>query len=417
MLLHREEQTMGNKRIFKYVCAALFCSLLYSCMYSTDAPATDPSAALASADEITFSIPQEGMVLIDSTPVPRSFKDYRIDVQAALRTNGQDIPLSGAQFKLHGESSLDFSKKSLKVFTDHKVLLPGMKRASNEFLLVSMVVDKGYINNFIAYTTLARAGLFTSDFRFIKVSINNRYQGLYLLVEDVKESISASVNSVPFIFRRNYGPSFETTYASPLLGVEELTRQRARLEALYPLLDQLHGRALLDSLTALIDLKQYCQWLGVNYLLRNGDYLDEIFFYAVPSRDHANQLLFKVHGWDYDDLFLPPHGGFSFEGKLIYCQEDALDRTIGNDSILYQWYRSRLEELVNTTLSEDLFEGIQHRLRTELLPFFLEDSTAAVMNNFSSSPNSAYHELETLITARFSEIGARLDSIRTVLKH
>jgi hypothetical protein len=56
-------------------------------------------------------------------------------------------------------------------------------------------------------------------------------------------------------------------------------------------------------------------------------------------------------------------------------------------------------------------------LRTELLPFFLEDSTAAVMNNFSSSPNSAYHELETLITARFSEIGARLDSIRTVLKH
>jgi spore coat protein H len=296
------------------------------------------------------------------------------------------------------------------------IVLPGMKRPTNEFLLISMVFDRGYINNIIGYTTMARAGLFTNGFRFIKVSINNRYQGLYLLVEDVKESIRGSVNSVPFIFRRNYGPSFETTYASAVLGAEELARQRARLEGMYQLIGQLRGRALLDSLTALIDLKQYCQWLGINYLVRNGDYLDEMFFYAVPSKANANNMIFKVHGWDYDDLFLSPHGGFAFEGKLIYCQEDALDRTIGNDAILYQWYRSRLDELVNTTLSKEFFEGVEQRLRRELLPLFLEDSTAAVMNNFSSSPSAAYTELDALITARFSEIGARLDSIQTVLK-
>lgn len=387
-----------------------------SCMYSVDAPDSTVTLIPGPVGEVKIRVAPEVRTLLDLTPAEFSLREYRLDASVELLFNGHTTKLSGAQIKLHGESSLGFKRKSLKVYSDDKIVPFHCRRAVDEFLLISLSFDKGYINNLIGYSLLKSVGLFYPHFEYVKVYVNGDYQGFYLFIEDVSEAIRASNTTVPFVFRRTYGPGFEIKYSEPSSTNEDVRIAMNKLQGVYQLLDKISGRALVDSLSQIFDLEQYFRVLGVNYLLRNGDYLDEIFFFGVPHPVFKNRIYYRVHPWDYDDLFQPPHGGFSFPGILMYCREDPLDAALGSDSFAYAEYCSVLKEMIVREFNSDYLVRLEERIRSYVLPFFDDLQTAQIMNNFSSSPYNAVTELDALIDNRFSEIQARVDSIKSVIE-
>ena len=52
-----------------------------------------------------------------------------------------------------------------------------------------------------------------------------------------------------------------------------------------------------------------CRWVAANTLLRNGDYIDEVFFYGTLEKGGGSKQEPRLHmmGWDYDTVLKPCH--------------------------------------------------------------------------------------------------------------
>ena len=93
------------------------------------------------------------------------------------------------------------------------------------------------------------------------------------------------------------------------------------------------------------------KWLAFNFIVKNGDYTDEVYFCIDPAVDK-----FKFIPWDYDDIFaIAPHEGNAIKkdaigNKLIFSSEDKLDQKIANDAYLYHIYLSVFQKTLKLLL-------------------------------------------------------------------
>ena len=103
-----------------------------------------------------------------------------------------------------------------------------------------------------------------------------------------------------------------------------------------------------------LDAAQYLRWVAANTLLRNGDYIDEVFFYGhvrknAPSAGDGGGRRYRplLHsmGWDYDTVLKPCHPVplryrlKRVNDSLIYCGESKLDHFMHADPGLRRLYR------------------------------------------------------------------------------
>jgi hypothetical protein len=145
-----------------------------------------------------------------------------------------------------------------------------------------------------------------------------------------------------------------------------------------------------------MDLEQYFRKMGIDYLLQNGDYTDEIYFYSMIQ---DNKARFSIIPWDYDDLFqsYPHEVGHTWAigrlfgdryyashqdvldeigDKLIFSIEDDLDYSIAMDPYLYTKYESSLKAMIKKMDQEDidvLFDQVQN----ELTPYYEREEVVA----------------------------------------
>lgn len=115
----------------------------------------------------------------------------------------QDTPRfeSNAKFRIRGNSSREFDKKgySIKFMNDdftksRDIEIDGMTADSN-WVLHGPFMDKTLIRNYICYN-LAGQGfdVYSPNVRFCELFLNNKYEGLYLLVEEINYNESGRIN-------------------------------------------------------------------------------------------------------------------------------------------------------------------------------------------------------------------------------
>ncbi|MBK5278377.1 MAG: CotH kinase family protein [Bacteroidia bacterium] len=123
---------------------------------------------------------------------------------------------------------------------------------------------------------------------------------------------------------------------------------------------------LATQLNQVINLHNYFQFLGFNYLVMNGDYADEVFFYIDPGKQW-----FELIPWDYDDILKPvPHEGRiernrEYSDKKIFSLEESLDRAIAGDKELYAQYEKSLKQML-LTLDSTALASSAHQVLAEL---------------------------------------------------
>jgi spore coat protein H len=122
-----------------------------------------------------------------------------------------------------------------------------------------------------------------------------------------------------------------------------------------------------------LDIDSYLKWLAFNFLVRNGDYTDEVYFFVDTGTDK-----FNIIPWDYDDLFAKsPHEGNIdsrrlLGDKLFFSTEDLLDKKIVTDPYLYENYLIQFRKLLEQ-LSEDVLKRIFENIYAELFPYYSND--------------------------------------------
>jgi hypothetical protein len=357
---------------------------------------------------------QECEAFFRTTPQVRENKDSLFMVDIIEVMNGFPDTITRVRINLHGEGSIKFPRKSIEMKTAGKHAFFHNPGSTDEFFIIAMEEDSGYFRGFLGYSLLAELNLFFCHFEYIKVFFNGSYQGIYLFVEKSQEAIKDRIDSVVAVYRRNYDKLFEVKYLRA--GHEQYQDTfRQMFASLYTMNDSLHGHALSGALNSVLRLDDYYRWLAVNTLVQNGDYLDEVFFYITPSAE-AGRFRAGVAGWDYEDIFKPPHSGNAFVNSLVYCSEEPFDSVIVLDSVLYASFCAAFENMLLHTITPEFLLRIKESVLSDCAAQFNEPATCAVMNNFYGAGAEAADVLEEMINNKFDFLIERRDSILHVLK-
>ncbi len=293
--------------------------------------------------------------------------------------------------KVRGGSVLNFQRKSYTVNLDKDFFLPAEYdefRDFEKFKLISLVYDYTYIENRLAHILLKDIGLWPLHTFFTEVMLNNHHQGLYLFIED-PETNSFIFDNSEAVIRRDYRNDISSIELNKSIPTESENYYITQFKSLYSIIVDYTGAQLYAELSRHLNVQNYMRKMALDYILKNGDYTDEIFF-SAKKKDGV--IYFDIIPWDYDDLFSgAPHevgrawavGNVFGErvyysrddvladhnGRLVYSIEDDLDYIIAKDDFLYDKYLEELEYVlskINTTTINSTFQLIKN----ELLAFY-----------------------------------------------
>lgn len=311
------------------------------------------------------------------------------DPQLSLLFNNQPVALE--KIRVRGKSATRYQRKSYVVFLSEPIRVfnrsgSGVKELSR-FKLIALAMDYTYIENRVAFGILEEAGVMPLFYKFVEFRINGQTQGVYLLIED-PEAYYQEVGS-EFIIRRGYNHHIDDVDYSPYSNFIPYDSYESRYKQIYSGLTNFQGEELHTVLEERMNLDLYFRKMGIDYLLQNGDYTDEIYLY---SRVEDEAIRFYPIPWDYDDIFSgaphevgTPWGMGTLFGKrfyesmeeiyadvgktLVYSIEDDLDYTIAKDPVLYSAYTSALKNLFGE-LDADVIERIFAETESELTTFY-----------------------------------------------
>ena len=276
---------------------------------------------------------------------------------------------------MRGNNSLKFKRKSLSVELEKSIILDIDQKKTHlkKFNLLNLSMDKHLWHNRWSDLNLETIGLFPLFNSYCKVWINDQPQGIFLLVE--KPQQAKAKRKSPYMLRRGANHTLSDEYFEDE-EKESAKKYRKQFQSIYSDISRLKDDALAKQLSQHINLDNYFQFLAFNYLVMNGDYADEVFFYIEPGHQW-----FEVIPWDYDDILRPmPHEGRTlrnkeFTDKKLFSLEESLDRAIAGSQLLYPRYEQSLKNMLLTLDSAALTKTAYQVIR-ELEQISADQSTA-----------------------------------------
>ena len=181
---------------------------------------------------------------------------------------------------------------------------------------------------------------------------------------------------------------------------------------------QKEGQSFYKELARVLDTEQYFSWMAFNFLIGNGDYTDEVFFY---NKGIGNKIRFGIIPWDYDDIFMIyPHEGnlvrhFSFGNKLAFSSEDALDYKIINDDYSYKLYLqvlTRVTEKLTVPVIKDVFESTYQ----ELYPYYCKKEILKI-TKYDKYDQTDLTKLKSDMYSIYNQLKQKRESILTMLNN
>lgn len=320
----------------------------------------------------------------------------------SLIINGDSIIAQA--IKTRGQSTLNFRRKSLSFsLKSNASFYHGEKKELlKKFYALSLCMDKDYINNRMAFEMMEHLGIFSLFYTFCEMRINDQSEGIYLVIER-PEDWAIKRKGSPIIIRRGYNQSIDKIGSDDKTGKDEIRRHCENFRLIYKYLARYEGEELYRMIYPLIDLEHYMKWLGFNFLLRNGDYTDEVHFYYDNCKSK-----FGIIPWDYDDLFFSaPHEGSDVKNELIgsrllFSAEDMLDKKIANDPFLYDIYLANFQEIL-IQLSPEVLKKIFENTFAELYPYYSEE-TIIGMSEYDAYHSTDIEKLKDDMTGLFLKI-------------
>ncbi len=260
-----------------------------------------------------------------------------------------------------GQSSIECERRTWAIDLEggderHPVLDSG----TDEFTLISLCNDVGFVRSLSGSSVMARNGVWTQATGTAVFEIDDVNRGVYLLVEDPDTDLRSETSRVRSVLRRRYdavGQRPDVEYVADLTSNDEAS-VLATYDELVDTATSSSGDDMVAALRARFDLDQYLRWTAVMSLLGSGDHIDELYFVGSESVDEQHEPItwFTVNGWDPDDIFTPCHrdGRLAMDDPngLLACTESLLDQQLFTDPTLYTMYAGVLGRVMDDLTPE-----------------------------------------------------------------
>jgi spore coat protein H len=222
----------------------------------------------------------------------------------------------------------------------------------------------------LSFDLLNSLGLFDLQYAYSELRINGKSQGIYLILQRPQDWALKEKNS-PYIVRRGSDHLVDRERVQKDTDKETKKKYRDQFVSIYKLINQHSGEDLHTKLNEVMHLEDYMRWLAFNYIIKCGDYSDELYFYVDPQSKR-----FRIIPWDYDDIFMThPHEGIKERNlkldptSLIFSSEDKLDVKIAKDPYLYAEYLKHFQAVFEE-LSKDKLEKVLVKIYGDLSSMF-----------------------------------------------
>lgn len=327
-----------------------------------------------SCDSLLWSQVATGRSVLSMRMPPAQLERVRMERGTKLQLKEVKLQCNGLwtdveKLELHGNTTLYFERKSFSVSLPKKETLCESCKPLKDFMLISLTMDRNYFHNRLSFDLLNKLQIFHLDYHYTELVINETSQGIYLLMERPADWALKEAGS-PFLIRRGYNGAIDKVKAAKGVSAADKKRYNRQFREIYQAIHQLKGEALVLQLDSLMDMDEYFVWLSFNFLISNGDYSDELYFYI--DKDSGK---FRIIPWDYDDILKrEPHEGFSQRNQripptsLLFSSEDRLDVSIANDPVLYQRYLIQMNRVLKL-LSDSLVEETLDHIYEDLNPY------------------------------------------------
>lgn len=305
--------------------------------------------------------------------IKRSKEKYQF-TKPEVSVNG--VPLKDVELGTRGNQCLKAPRRCFSVKFNEQVRINNLQ--AEGFNLISMWQDEGYTTAEIGYSFYKELGLFHLDREYVEVKIDGKSNGLYLLSQRPNKNLKKKFNSA-FIGRVGYFTKLEVKkYHKKKTKFEQKDFERT-FDEIVKKSKKVSKDKLYDYLAYRMNIDKYLKWLALNTFMQNGDYVDEVYFYADDESKHE-KIYFDIMAWDLDDLFKKPHFGpwnnLRFRRKLkkslLYSMESKLDRLINDSPILYSKFKQILKEMLTTEINDSFIDVQIDSVIKKISPYLTE---------------------------------------------
>jgi len=332
-----------------------------------------PVAAINSVINIECPEKLENRIL-KSRGVKTELKTFKLYVNDSL--------MNVKSCNTRGNNSLKFRRKSFSITFQKEEPLMGMPL--HKIAVNNLCMDRNYWRNRFCFLLMKDIGVFPLINYYTELRLNGKTQGTYLLIQKPEDYVRSADS--PLLLRTNYEGKYEEEYSDSGKELMKTFQEKDRLA------QHLKGEELFNDLSKIFDTQSYFKWLAFNFLVMNGDYTDEIFFFYKPE-----ERRFCIIPWDFDDVFAAqPHEGWQkrnarMQRQLIFSSESSFDRSIDHDTFLYKKYLETFQVVVEV-LTPEKIQNIFEQVYNELYPFYSDDNLISQ----SRYDLSGYTDLEKL---------------------
>ena len=294
---------------------------------------------------------------------PQAYGITLVELELSSETLGQlnssiavkdDFPgkirISGKEYQANlayaGKSTLYNFKKQYQIQLKNGSSYNGR----STYRLNALGADFSGVRAKIGFYVYEKAGLMSSTVEHAAVYLNEKYQGLYALIEYVNEDfVSARGESVQTMYKANLG---NATFGKELLrDLENGFKTRVGpktsvdLTRLIELLNSPRTTETEQKVAELLNIDLYLKYLAASIYLHNWDAFKNNFFLYRNRQEKA----FSFIPWDLDHIFESIEESPYIPNKTIWA-----DWTLANWILQSPTYRRQYLEIFETFLNQTL---------------------------------------------------------------
>jgi hypothetical protein len=269
-------------------------------------------------------------------------KDQYVTCTVTIDSKGSFLNYSGsASIRGRGNSTwLWYEKKPYRIKLDEKSEMLGMKQ-DKDWVLLAEYRDPTFLMNAFTFEVADWMGLrFTNHSRFVEVTLNGDYIGLYHLTEQVEQGTNrvavADAGGILLSLDADDGPTAAPTAGDNFTSTQyklpvtvkypegQTAAQLTTIKADFAFVEQAISTADYDAVAKVLDVASFIDYLIIQELVYNVELVTprSMFMYKDPGGVY---MMGPV--WDFD-------GGFDFNWTNMMTSHDyfaAQDLVMGAD--------------------------------------------------------------------------------------
>ncbi|MBI1806382.1 MAG: CotH kinase family protein [Ignavibacteria bacterium] len=356
-------------------------------------------------------LPQFTITMSDDDYRALNARDIFVDEFLPATVEYQGTTWNKAEIRFKGRSTRYFPKKSYRLkFPKNKLF-----QNTHQINLHAMYTDKSSIREKLAWDLFQDMGEMAPHAWFARLSINQQYKGLYLVVDRIdryflqhRERFAWSLyNSGGFYSLADLTPQsvdLLKLYYEKEIGDDN---DYSDLQGLINVLNFTPDSTFPAALDSLFEVNSIYNWLAGNILMMMGDsYNKNYFLYHDVSRKTQSWVIIP---WDYDESFglsgdvaVPyPHSllndGFAYTFPPLSGPPNVVKDRVWNIPSLQQHLRRYVDTLLHSVFTEEhLFP------RIDSLSALIRDDVAADSQKWGSDQDflDNVETVKYFITAR-----------------